>query len=49
MTVNVEAGEGYELPTFDPGPALIADPAALKELLDAEDDERALRSRDPLA
>lgn len=44
-SVDVEVGEVYELPTFDPGRALIADPAALKELLDAEDDERALRHR----
>lgn len=44
-SVDVEAGEGYELPTFDPGRALIADPAALKDLLDAEDDERAVRHR----
>lgn len=35
----------YELPTFDPGRALIADLRALKDLLDDEDDERALRVR----
>lgn len=35
--------EAYELPTFDPGRALIADQRALKDLLDDEDDERALR------
>jgi hypothetical protein len=44
-SVNLVVGEGYELPTFDPGRALITDPAGLKELLDAEDDERALRHR----
>lgn len=33
----------YMLPTFDPGTALITDPRALKELLDDEDDDRALR------
>lgn len=32
----------YVLPTFDPGRALISDSRALKELLDEEDDERAL-------
>lgn len=37
--------EPYELPTFDPGRALITDPRALKDLLDDEDDERALRGR----
>lgn len=35
----------YELPTFDPGRALITDPRALKELLDDEDDARALGGR----
>lgn len=35
----------YVLPTFDPGRALIADSRALKELLDDEDDDRALRRR----
>ena len=35
----------YELPTFDPGRALITDLRALKDLLDDEDDERALRQR----
>ncbi len=35
----------YELPTFNPGRALIADPRALKELLDDDDDARALRRR----
>lgn len=34
--------EPYELPTFDPGRALIADQRALKDLLDEEDVERAL-------
>jgi plasmid stability protein len=38
-------GEAYELPTFDPGRALITDPRALKELLDDEDDARALGRR----
>lgn len=37
------ADEAYELPTFDPGRALITDHRALKDLLDDEDDERALR------
>ena len=39
------AGEPYELPTFDPGRALITDLRALKDLLDDEDDDRALRGR----
>jgi len=38
-------GAPYVLPTFDPGRALIADPRALKDLLDDEDDDRALRHR----
>ena len=42
---NVNAAEPNELPTFDPGRALITDPRALKDLLDAEDDARALRGR----
>jgi len=42
---SAEVGEAYELPTFDPGRALITDPRALKDLLDDEDDERALRGR----
>ena len=33
----------YELPTFDPGRALVTDHRALKALLDEEDVERALR------
>ncbi len=33
----------YVLPTFDPGRALLTDLRALKELLDDEDDDRALR------
>ena len=33
----------YVLPTHDPGRALLSDPGALKELLDDEDDRRALR------
>ena len=40
-----DAGEPYELPTFDPGRALIADHRALKDMLDEEDVERALRRR----
>jgi len=43
---GAQTGEPYELPTFDPGRALITDLRALKDLLDDEDDdERALRSR----
>ena len=42
---HTEAGGDYELPTFDPGRALISDHRALKDLLDEEDVERAL-SRD---
>jgi hypothetical protein len=38
-------GGEYELPAFDPGRALITDPRALKELLDDEDDARALGRR----
>ncbi len=37
------AERAYELPTFDPGSALITDLRALKDLLDEEDDDRALR------
>jgi len=37
--------EAYELPTFDPGRMLISDHGAIKELLDGEDIERALRGR----
>ena len=37
------SGEPYELPTFDPGRALIVDHRALKDLLDEEDVARALR------
>lgn len=40
---RADTGETYELPTFDPGRALIADHRALKGLLDDEDDERALQ------
>jgi hypothetical protein len=40
---STDQGEAYELPTFDPGRALIADHRALKELLEDEDVERALR------
>jgi len=36
------ADSSYELPTFDPGSALISDLRALKDLLDEEDDDRAL-------
>ena len=35
----------YELPTFDPGRALVTDPRALTDLLNDEDDDRALRGR----
>ena len=35
--------ETYELPTFDPGRAFIADHRAMKELLDDEDVARALQ------
>ena len=42
---NADSGGPYELPTFDPGRALITDPRALKDLLDDEDDGRALRGR----
>lgn len=38
-----DAEEAYELPTFDPGRALITDQRAMKDLLDDEDDARALR------
>ncbi len=40
-----DAAQPYELPTFDSGRALITDLRALKDLLDDEDDERALRGR----
>jgi len=45
--VSQQGGDAqpYELPTFDPGRALITDLRALKDLLDDEDDERALRQR----
>jgi plasmid stability protein len=33
------------LPIFDSGEQLISDPRALKDLLDEEDDDRALRRR----
>ncbi len=36
-------GVPYRLPTFDSGRALIGDPRALKEMLDEEDVDRALR------
>lgn len=44
-TSRPEAGRGetYELPTFDPGRVLIADYPAMKDLLDDEAVERALR------
>jgi len=42
---NVNAAEPYELPTYDPGRALITDPRTLKDLLDDEDDARTLRDR----
>lgn len=37
-----EGLEDYVLPTHDPGQVLLSDPSALKELLDEEDDRRAL-------
>lgn len=40
-----DAGEAYELRTFDPGRVLIADQRAIKELLDDEDVERTLLHR----
>lgn len=40
---SADPGPAYELPTFDPGRAVITDARALKDLLDDEDDERALR------
>lgn len=40
---SADPGDTYELPTFDPGRALIADHRTLKDLLDDEDIERALR------
>jgi plasmid stability protein len=40
-----DSGNSYELPTFDPGRVLIDDHRALKDLLDEEDVERALRRR----
>jgi hypothetical protein len=40
---SADSGEPYDLPTFDPGRALIVDHRALKALLDDEDVERALR------
>ena len=42
---DANATEPYELPTFDPGRALVTDPRALTDLLDDEDDDRALRGR----
>lgn len=42
---GVEVWDGGELPWFDPGRMLIADPRALKKLLDDEDVERGLRHR----
>lgn len=41
---EADPAERYELPTHDPGQALITDTRTLKELLDDEDVERALRS-----
>lgn len=40
-----DSGPPYELPTFDPGRALVSDHRALKDLLVEEDIERALRRR----
>ncbi len=42
---SASTAEPYELPTFDPGRALITDPRSLKELLDDEDDARTLGDR----
>ena len=42
---QADPGDPYELPTFDPGRALIADHRAMKDLLDEEDVDRALRRR----
>jgi plasmid stability protein len=39
---SAQAADEYELPTFDPGRALIGDRRALKDLLDEEDIERTL-------
>ena len=41
--LSTGSGRSYELPTFDAGRALIVDHRALKDLLDDEDVERALR------
>ena len=41
-TPAADAGEPFELPTFDPGRVLITDHKALKDLLDEEDVERGL-------
>lgn len=38
-----EPDEAYELPTYDPGRALVSDRRAVQELLDDEDVERGLR------
>lgn len=38
-----DPGKTYDLPTFDPGRVLITDDRAMKDLLDDEDVERALR------
>ena len=40
-----DSGKPYELPTFDPGRAVLVDHRALRDLLDEEDVERALRGR----
>ncbi len=48
LMVASQAGgdaEPYALPTHDPGRALISDSRALKDLLDDEDDDRALGHR----
>jgi plasmid stability protein len=42
---STDSGQSYELPTFDPGRAIITDHRALKDLMDEEDIERALRRR----
>ena len=42
---KVTAGHRYELPTFDPGRALISDLRELKAMLDDEDNARVLGDR----
>jgi len=40
---SAHPGETYELPTFDPGRSLLSDHQAMKQLLDDEDVQRAVR------